>query len=175
MVMVLGFVVQLAATVAHYALAPNRLGVSGSWTLPYALLFGINGKYLDVFALGMMAAVIYEAGKRHGNGSTKQTRVLARCAGVAGAIVLAGCVVWASRAGKLPGSGTGMTPARSSFRAIRRSGCGPFGAIGQSVSVSPAYCSEYSSFQDLGGCYPMPPCVRSVASPTASISGTISS
>lgn len=115
MVIVLGFVVQLAATVAHYALAPNRLGVSAPWTLPYALLFGINGKYLDVFALGMMAAVIYVAGKRHGNGSTKQTRVLARCAGVAGAIVLAACVVWASRAGKLPGSGTGMTPASIIF------------------------------------------------------------
>lgn len=98
--------IRLVATRSHYALAPASLGMPSPWTIPYALVFGINGKSLDVFALGMLAATIYVLRDPAAMPRTTRTRLLLGATGLLGVLGLALCVPWAARSGKLTGAMT---------------------------------------------------------------------
>jgi peptidoglycan/LPS O-acetylase OafA/YrhL len=64
---IIGLGIRLLAAIAYYTYGWPGPGVPGLLQLCYALVYGVKGKYLEVFALGMGASLLYVWGVEQGH------------------------------------------------------------------------------------------------------------
>ncbi len=106
-IVVLGLGIRCAAALVHYAggqdYPMNAPGVVG---IALTFLYGIRGKYLEIFALGMAASLIYVSAIEQGRLARGRAILLGTLALIAALAGLAGCTIWAAAIQLVP-SGTG--------------------------------------------------------------------
>lgn len=90
----------LAATMYYAGVSP--LDASGFPGFAVKLLYGAKGKYLEIFALGMAASILYVLVVEHAALPEQRRKQLGLLAGIAGIAGLVGCLLWAVQEQRLP-------------------------------------------------------------------------
>jgi peptidoglycan/LPS O-acetylase OafA/YrhL len=102
----LGMGIRAVAALLHYG-----AGVADPLTLPglggvlLRLTYGVKGKYLEVFALGMALSLLYVSGMEPGHLSARLKQRLSRAACLGALVGLGGCVFWSAAAGRITPAG----------------------------------------------------------------------
>lgn len=100
--MCFGLGVRVLAAVAHYAGGiGDPLSMSGIAGVVFTLLFGMKGKYLEVFALGMAASLLYVAGVENRRMSARVQRRVGLAASLVAPLCVLVCVAWGLWDGRL--------------------------------------------------------------------------
>jgi peptidoglycan/LPS O-acetylase OafA/YrhL len=97
---VIGLGIRLLAAMAHYRYGlPDSASTSGLLQLCYALAYGVKGKYLEIFALGMGASLLYVWGVEQGH--LKARRYWGRVVLSGALCALVGSLLFALKSGHL--------------------------------------------------------------------------
>ncbi len=99
----LGLGIRWLAAAMHYDWGQDQPGSAPGFAgLAMKLLYGVKGKYLEVFALGMAASILYILAVEQGGLSIRRRKALGAWAAVIALAGLVGCVFWAAQARSIP-------------------------------------------------------------------------
>jgi peptidoglycan/LPS O-acetylase OafA/YrhL len=95
----IGLDIRLLASMAHYTSGWPNPGIPAPLQLCYALVYGVKGKYLEVFALGMGSSLLYVWGVEQGHLNAR--RCWSRIALSGALVALGGALLFALASGHL--------------------------------------------------------------------------
>ncbi len=102
----LGLLIRALAALLHYgAGVAVPVSLPGLGGLLLRLVYGVKGKYLEVFALGMALSLLYVLGVEQGRLSARRKQRLSRLACLGALVGLAGCVFWSAASGRITPAG----------------------------------------------------------------------
>ncbi len=99
----LGLGIRWLAATMHYDWGQDQpSSVPGLPGFAMKLLYGVKGKYLEVFVLGMAASILYVLAIEHGGLPARRRKAVGALAAVIALAGLVGCVFWAAQAQRIP-------------------------------------------------------------------------
>lgn len=102
-IIVLGLGIRFAAAGLHYGLGQEHpIDAPGLVGLTMSLLYGVKGKYLEIFALGMLVSVLYVRFVEQGGLAPDRRRRFGWLSVGLAVIGLAGCMLWAAQTHRIP-------------------------------------------------------------------------
>ncbi|HEY7126578.1 MAG TPA: acyltransferase [Ktedonobacterales bacterium] len=116
----LGLGIRALAALLHYgAGVADPMALPGLGGVLLRLAYGVKGKYLEVFALGMALCLFYVFGVEQGRLSAQLKQRLSRLACLGALIGLIGCVFWSAAAGRItPAGGEWIFPPGASWSVL---------------------------------------------------------
>lgn len=100
---VLGLAIRwLAATMYYDWTLDQPINAPGIPGFAMKLVYGVKGKYLEVFALGMAASILYVLAVERGGLAHQRRKILGSLAGITAVAGLLGCLLWAAQAQRIP-------------------------------------------------------------------------